>query len=370
MIYLDNNATSFPEPGVWNFLGQFASQGYGNPSSVHRLGKKTRQMISETSEKICKQLGFRGKVVYTSGATESLNLAIASLPKHSHVITSSSEHPAIIEPLKRAPFSVTYLDPDPKSCSLSPQQVRQAITPKTSALVLSWANSEIGFKTDVEAMAQLTQEHHIQYILDATAIVGREHISVPKGVTMMAFSGHKFHALPGTGVLLLAPNTRISPVFYGGGQQEGIRSGTENYYGIASLLYIFSQLEDKQPEIQQRITALRDSFEERLLEALPKIHVHCRENTRVNNVSAIAFPPLEGEVIQIALDMEGVMCSYGSACSSGATTAFKSLTGMGIEPSLAAATLRFSFSHLLTKEELDQAIAIIIRVVKRLYQAY
>ncbi|MEF9497244.1 cysteine desulfurase family protein [Chlamydia sp. 04-14] len=371
MIYLDNNAMAFLEPGLLQFLQQLFLEGiYANPSSVHSPGKKSRKIIHETTTLIQKTLSFSGQVIYTSSATESLNLAIASLPKGSHVITCSCEHPAIIEPLKNANLLVSYLDPQFGNCTISPEQIEAAITPTTSAIVLGWVNSEIGAKIDVEVIANIAREHNLQFIVDATAIVGREKIAIPKGVTMVAFSGHKFHALSGIGALLISPGFKVSPLLWGGGQQGGIRSGTENLWGIASLYYIFNILIEKQEEITSKILQYRNYFEARLKERIPEIRIHCEDQPRVNNVSAIAFPPLEGEVMQIALDVEGVACGYGSACSSGATTAFKSLVSMKIDQDIALATLRFSFSHLLTQEDLDLAIEKIMKVSTHLRSAW
>ncbi|AAP05146.1 cysteine desulfurase family protein [Chlamydia caviae] len=371
MIYLDNNAMASLEPGLLQFLQQLFCEGiYANPSSVHSAGKKSRKIIHDTTALIQKVLSFSGQVIYTANATESLNLAIASLPKGSHVITCSCEHPAIIEPLKNANLSVSYLDPDLGSCTLSPEKVEAAITPATSALVFGWVNSEIGAKIDIEAMANIAREHNLQFIVDATAIIGREKVAIPQGVTMVAFSGHKFHALSGIGALLISPRVKVSPLFFGGGQQGGLRSGTENLWGIASLYYIFNILNEKQEEIASTLAQYRNDFEACLKKRIPDIKIHCEHQPRVNNVSAIAFPPLEGEVMQIALDVEGVACGYGSACSSGATTAFKSLVAMKIDQDIALATLRFSFSHLLTQEDLNLAIEKIVKVTTHLKNAW
>ncbi|BAE81379.1 cysteine desulfurase [Chlamydia felis Fe/C-56] len=371
MIYLDNNAMASLEPGLLEFLQQLFRQGvYANPSSVHSAGKKSRKLVLETTELIQKTLSFSGQVIYTASATESLNLAIASLPKGSHVITCSCEHPAIIEPLKNAHLSVSYLDPKQGSCVVCPEQIEAAVTPATTAIVLGWVNSEIGARIDIEAIAHVAKAHNLQFIVDATAIIGREKVAVPKGVTMVAFSGHKFHALSGIGALLISSGVKVAPLLRGGGQQGGIRSGTENLWGIASLYYIFNLLDKKQEEISEKILRYRNYFEKCLKEHISDISIHCEHQPRVNNVSAIAFPPLEGEVMQIALDIEGVACGYGSACSSGATTAFKSLVSMQVDQDIAAATLRFSFSHLLTQEDLDLALEKIVKVITHLKSAW
>ncbi|KDU80673.1 aminotransferase class-V family protein [Chlamydia muridarum] len=343
--------------------------GFGNPSSVHSFGKKTKQLIKETSSLIEKALGFaRCRVIYTAGATESLNLAIQNIPPGSHVITSSMEHPAVIEPLKKAQLSVTYLDPIPGKCVVSLEQIKDAVQSDTSAIVLGWVNSEVGVRINLESIAAFAKERNLLLIVDATAIVGKEVIRVPEGVSMLAFSGHKFHALSGIGVLLTAPKIKLSPIILGGGQQGGSRSGTEHIHGIASLHYILKKILAEQSIISQTMCSYRDLFESHLQEAFPECVVHCQKEPRVSNLSAIAFPGLEGEVMQIALDLEGVACGYGSACSSGATTVFKSLTAMKVPQELAMATLRFSFSYLLSEQEVLTAVQKVIHVVRHLQQ--
>lgn len=187
---------------------------------------------------------------------------------------------------------------------------------------------------------------------------------------MLAFSGHKFHALSGVGVLLVSAGVKLVPMVFGGGQQFGLRSGTENLWGIASLYYIFSILQKRQAEIACTLLGYRESFERTIKHRIPSAVIHCEQQPRIHNVSAIAFPPLEGEVLQIALDVEGVACGYGSACSSGATTAFKSLAAMGVDHALAASTLRFSFSYLLRAEDVEFAAEKVINVVTRLHSIW
>ncbi|WP_100934856.1 cysteine desulfurase family protein [Candidatus Chlamydia corallus] len=368
MIYLDNNAMTPPEFGLLEFLQKtfVIDQTYANPSSVHQLGKKSHQLVLEASEWIQKVLSFRGRVLYTSGATESLNLAIASLPKGSHVITSASEHPAILEPLKHSLLSVSYLNPEEGRCVLTSEQIEMALTPRTSAIILGWVNSETGAKADIAAIAHFAQKRQLQFIVDATAIVGKERITLPPGVTMTAFSGHKFHALSGIGALLISPSVKLNPQLWGGAQQGGLRAGTENLWGIASLLYVFKYLDLYQDRLSQEILTHRNTFEEGIKACIPNVHIHCASQPRVNNVSTIAFPPVEGEVLQIALDMEGVACGYGSACSSGATAPFKSLVSMGLSEELTLSTLRFSFSHVLLQKEIERAVGIVEKVVGRL----
>lgn len=370
MIYLDNNATSFPEEKIFPFLEQLFGEGLGNPSSVHRLGQRAKQLVNDTTQLICESLSFPGRVLYTSGATEALNCIIANLPTHSHVITSSMEHAAILEPLKRAPLHVSYLDPDVHSGTVTVDQVEKALTPQTSAILLGWVNSEIGTRIDLEAIAHMACQHHVLLFVDATAIVGKEPIKVPTGVSGIVFSGHKFHALSGIGCLILAPKISIKPIIFGGGQQAGLRSGTENICGIASLNYMFQKFKNEQLDLSQKILSLRDRFESRISELLPDAIIHYRYQNRVNNISAIAFPPLEGEVLQIALDMEGVACGFGSACSSGATVAFKSLASLGVDPMIAAATLRFSFSYMLSETDVEQAVEILFRTITRFKEQF
>ncbi|WP_213357815.1 cysteine desulfurase family protein [Chlamydiifrater phoenicopteri] len=372
VIYLDNSSTTPPDPRLLPYLEElfFQKDFLSNPSAMHSSGRKAASLLRKAEDSIQKLLGFSSKIIFTSGATESLNLIINSLPP-GHIITSSLEHPAVIEPLKRLPSrQVSYLDPDGGQCVLSLSKIEDAIRSDTIAIVLGWVNAETGAKTDIASIAKLAFDKGLIFIVDATAIIGKERISVPNGVSALCFSGHKIHALAGTGVLAVSPKMKLIPQILGGGQQGNIRSGTENVLGIAALDFVVRYLINHIDEVSLFLREMRDAFEDRLLEKIPELTIHCAGGPRVSNIATVAFPSIEGEILRAALDLEGVESSYGTACSSGAVTAFKSLTAMGITQEVASSSLRFSFGRLNTMEEVERAVGIIVSIVGRMQEHF
>lgn len=373
MIYLDNNAWTFLDPKMLHFVQQnfsYDSGYYGNPSAIYQLGQHSKGLFLLVADAICQYLNFPGEVIFTAGATEGLNLCIENICSDAHVITSSLEHPAIIEPLKHSSLMVSYLDPRHGSCVVDVDQIASAYTTNTKAIVIGWANSETGACVDLEAIACFARTKQLLLIVDATGIVGKETVRVPDGVSAVVFSGHKIHAISGIGVVVYQKSWKLKPRVLGGGQQRGIRSGTEHVMGVASLYYILQQLLQNQDAIACQMRELRDYFESQILRYYPEAIIHCYEQKRVSNTSTISFPPLEGEVLQAALDLEGVVCGYGSACSSGSTTAFKSLPTMGVPDEIAASTLRFSLSKFTTREEIDHALQVLLRLISDMRQEY
>lgn len=359
MIYLDSSATSIPDPELWDYFKALFSDDVwlANPSSVHAYGKKSKLLIRNTINLIQTYLSTSYQIIFTSCATEGIALLVNSLPDRSHVVTTSIEHPSIIENLKKSSLNVTYIDPNPQDCVVDIDNIISSVSSDTVAIILGWVNSETGIKADIDRLAQFTKSNNIALIIDATALIGKEQSEIPDGVTALVFSGHKIHTVSGIGVIALHKQFHIKPMFFGGGQQFELRPGTENIIGIASLHYIFAKLLDNQSFYTEYLLNLRNQFEKQLILALPDLMIHGSNLSRVSNISTIAFPSLEGEVLQIALDMAGVACSYGTACSSGATTAFKSL--VGIDPEIARATVRFSFSRFNSEDEIAKAVHII-----------
>ncbi|WP_213318455.1 cysteine desulfurase family protein [Chlamydiifrater volucris] len=366
--YLDNSSTTPPDPELLPYLEElfFRKDFLSNPSAMHSSGRKAASLVRKAESSVQTLLQFPSRIIFTSGATESLNLILNSVPA-GHIITSSLEHPAVIEPLKKLPSRrVSYLDPGKEECVITPSKIEGAISDDTVAIVLGWANSETGAKTDISSIAEIAFAKKLMLIVDATAIVGKEKISVPNGVTALCFSGHKMHALSGIGVLAVNPKMRLNPLLLGGGQQGNIRSGTENILGIASLDFIARYLVENIADVSLHLQQLRDAFEHKILENYPGSIVHCSNISRLPNISTIAFPPLEGEILRAALDLHGIEASYGTACSSGAVTAFKSLFAMGIDQEIAASSLRFSFGRFNTLQEVKEASLLITSIATKM----
>lgn len=373
MIYLDNNATTCLDPHVRKFIFNLLDDSHvilGNPSSTHVFGRKAKKLVREAIENI--KAFFKAphfEVVFTSGATESLNMVINSLPS-GHIISSSIEHPAVIEPLKHLPNPVTFLDPLPGYGTVNVNQIKENLKPNTVALVFSSANSETGASLPMEEMAFFAKEHNLLFIVDGVASVCKEEIRLFEGITAFCFSGHKIHSLGGTGVALLHPSFKIKPLFLGGHQQLGRRAGTENVLGIAALGYALRVTQPLLLEIINKISLLRDELEASVLEFISDIRIHGQEYSRICNVSNIAFLDVEGEILQASLDLEGLSVGFGTACSSGVMTSTSGLIYMGISSDEAASSLRFSLSRFSTDEEIRKTVHILVNVVSRLRKGY
>lgn len=367
MIYLDNNATTFLDPVVAQAVQSVLRGKYGNPSSLHKYGQAAKALLVQASKQIAAFFGVSEEEVnFTSGATEALNMLVKAAPSGKHIITSSLEHAAVLEPLKRSGCPVTYLDPLPLIGAVTPKQVKEALTPNTSMIFLMAANNETGVKTDIEAIAELALEANIPLIVDGVSILGKETWKVPQGVTAVCFSGHKIHAPVGVGCLIIRKQFKPKPLIVGGGQQKGLRGGTENVAGIVGFAAGLACIREKISGDIARMRSLRDRFEEGILNKLPDVVIHGFDQPRLCNTSNIAFLGVEGETLLMVLDLAGVAASHGSACSSGALEPTRVLLNMGVTTSVARSSIRFSLSRFTTQEEIDKALEIVVDAVGRL----
>jgi cysteine desulfurase len=366
MIYLDNNATTFLDPEVFAALHPLLREGVGNPSSIHQWGQRAKGLLLDSHRQCAHFFGVApDEMIFTSGATEGLNLLLHNIPRDRHVITSSLEHAAVIEPLKGCGASVTYLDPLPGKGSVCVGQVKSAIQENTGMIIFSVANNETGIKTEIEAIAQLAEEAHIPFVVDGVSLLGKASFHLPKGVSAACFSGHKIHAPQGIGVAIVKKPFKASPLIVGGPQQRGLRAGTENLPGIVGFTKALTLLDDKWIE---KMATLRDRLEEGLLANLDDVVIHGKDEPRICNTSNIAFLGVDGETLLMALDLAGLAASHGSACSSGALEPSRVLLHMGIDSRVARSSLRFSLSRFTTQEEIERSITLITQTVKRLRQ--
>ncbi len=363
MIYLDHNATTFLDPHVLAAMEPILSGTLGNPSSTHRFGQAAKALLAKATKEVAAYFGVQtADVVFTSGATEALNMVIRSAPKGGHIITSSLEHIAVLEALKFTGCEVTYLDPEPGHGALSLKQIVEALTPRTSMLVVMAANNETGIKTDLDPIAAFAQERGLKLVVDGVAQLGKEPSKLPQGVTAACFSGHKIHAPTGVGVAIVRRAHRAHPLILGGPQQRGLRGGTENLaaiVGFAKALTLF-------PESSAPIAHLRDRFEKDLQASLNDLVIHGADQPRVCNTSHIAFLGVDGETLLMQLDLAGVAVSHGAACSSGTLEPSRVLLNMGVSRDSARSSIRFSLSRFTTEEEIERAVRIIANVVSQL----
>lgn len=367
MIYLDNNATTFLDPIVLKAVESVLTGLYGNPSSIHRYGQAAKALLIHASKQVAAFFEVsQEEIVFTSGATEALNMVIKSMTPGQHLITSSLEHAAVLEPIKRSGCSVTYLDPFPTKGAICPDQVEMALKPTTSMIILMAANNETGVKTDIEGIAKLAIKTGIPFVVDGVGILGKEEWKLPKGVAAACFSGHKIHAPAGVGCLVFRKQFKCRPFIVGGAQQNGFRGGTENLAGIIGFAKGLECIKEKIREDQARIQTLRDRFEQGVLKNLSDVVIHGENQPRVSNISNLAFLGVEGETLLMLLDLAGLAASHGSACSSGALEPSRVLLNMGVSSQIARSSIRFSLSRFTTEEEIERAIVIVTEAVTKL----
>lgn len=367
-IYLDNNASAPLDPRLADFIVHTLPSLQGNPSSSHHFGQIARGLISKARASFAAYLHVRpNELIFTSGGTESVNMAIRGLITNKlpgHIITSVAEHACVFascKELEAQGYAVTYL-PTGAFGAVLPEQVKAAMRPDTQLVALMAVNNETGVKTDVEAIAKITHEHKVPFFVDAISLLGKEEVKIPLGVSAMAFSGHKIHALQGIGLLFLRSGSKLHPLIIGGEHEHGRRAGTENLLGILSFAKAVELLDKNSIESMRQ---LRDKFESTLIKELSGVLIN-GEGARVSNVSNLAFSGVDGEALLMGLDRYGIAASHGSACSSGSLEPSRVLLSMGLPLERVNSSIRFSLSRLNTLEEIQSSCAIIIELVKRL----
>jgi cysteine desulfurase len=377
-IYFDNNATTPLDPRVKKAILEKSYLFPLNPSSSHFFGRVAKNLLQSSRAAIARFLQKPSDTIYfTSSATEALNTAIIGLVKSSskkHILTSHIEHAAVIESCRRLEqmgFEVTYLPPNEKGAP-PPEEIVKNLRSDTGLMIFSYANSETGVMADMKAIAAIAATNDIPLVADGVAILGKEPFTLYEGITAAAFSPHKCHGPKGCGILFLDSNDSISPLIVGGGQEKNLRSGTENIDAIWGSSVALSLL-DPIDEIRKKITTLRDTFERKLQEKVPDLIIHGKDN-RVCNTSNLSFPEIDGELLLIQLDQEGIAVSHGSACRAGGLEPSHVLMHMNIPIDLVRSSLRFSFSRMNELHEVDSAVEIIARLVaaqkKSLYSSH
>jgi len=362
-VYLDYNATTPVAPEVLAAMLPYFSEEYGNASSIHTFGQRARGAVEEARESVAALLGARpAEIMFSSGGTESNNHAIfgvvgAAEGAHKHVITSAVEHSAVLDPcksLEERGVAVTVLPVD-RDGIVNPEDVRRAIRPETVLITIMLANNELGTIEPIEEIARIASNHGVTLHTDAVQAAGKIPIDVAK------LGAH-------LGALYVRKGTRLEPLLYGGHSERDRRPGTEDVTSIAGLGKAAELALTRMREEGRRIAELRDRLENGLLERIPHASVNGSRAHRTPNTTNLTFPFIEGEAMVIALDLKGIACSTGAACSSGAVEPSHVLTAIGLAPEDARATLRLSLGHQTTDEEIDFALDTIPPVIDRLRQ--
>lgn len=367
-IYLDNNATTALDPRVFKAMLVDLQGPPANPSSVHWFGNQAKNLLQQARLSIASFFQAKPEeITFTSGGTESTNLFLRGLEKKGHVISTKIEHSCIYKTLltlEKEGLKVTYLPVGPWGAPL-PEDLKAAIRPETTAIVLSAANNETGVRLDLETFAEIAQQNRIPLFIDAVSFIGKEPFSMHPGITAVSLSGHKFHAPKGIGALFLRSSLKLSAQITGGEQEYQHRAGTENLSGILGLAKALEIVKAEQTQITQHLNDLRRHFEHGLQKELPIVMIN-GEGPRISNTSNLCFPGIDGETLLIQLDMAGIAVSHGSACASGALEPSRVLIQMGIPQKMARCSLRFSFSRMNTREEIDRVVEITSHIVQKL----
>lgn len=374
-IYLDHMSGMPIDKRVLDVMRPYLDTHYGNPSSTHGFGNEARQAIDDARNKVATLVGAETKeILFTSGGTESNNLAIKGVAyrnknKGNHIITSSIEHMSVINPCKdlsKQGFNVTYLPVDPYG-TVNVEALKDAVTDKTILVSIMYANNEIGTIEPISEISEIVHDKGGLLHVDAVAAAGQIRIEVQKdNIDLLSLSSNDLYGPRGTGALYVKTRTRIQPIILGGGQERGIRSGTENVAGIAGMGAAAELATSEIPLEAARLTKLRDRFIQELLESIPKSYLNGHPTKRLPNNVNIRFSYIEGESLLLSLDMEGVAASSGSACTSKTLEPSHVLLATGLKHEEAHGSLLFTLGRQNTDEDVTYVVELLPGIVKRL----
>jgi cysteine desulfurase len=381
-IYLDYNATTPVDPAVLDAMLPYLADNFANASSVHSPGQRARAAVDEARDFVAALIGAKpSEIVFTSGGTEADNLAIfgavtASTAPRKHAITTSIEHHAVLQAcqqLETQGIEVSYIAAKGSvegTCGegvIDAEAVRGAIRPETVLVSVMHANNELGTIQPVQEIARLARAARVPFHCDAVQSAGKLPIDVNEiGADLLSLSAHKIYGPKGVGALYVRSGSRIEPMWRGGQHERGLRPGTENVPGIVGMGVAAKLARKHLVEDSARIASLRDRFESALCENIPGIRVNGDLAQRVCNTTNMTIPGASGESLVIALDLQGIACSTGAACSSGAIEPSHVLLALGLSDEAARSSVRFSLGRMTTREEIERAIVTIPVVVERL----
>jgi cysteine desulfurase len=374
-IYLDYAATTPTHPEVVKAMLPYFTDAFGNPSSIHSLGQETKAAVEEARDKVAHLIGARSEeIVFTSGGTEADNFAVkgvayANRQRGNHIITTSIEHHAVLEPckfLEGQGFEVTYLPID-KYGLVDPEDVRKAITDKTILISVMHANNEIGTIEPIPEIAKIAQRQEIYFHTDAVQTIGHIPVNVDAlGVDLLSISAHKIYGPKGIGALYIRKGTRIVPFMHGGEQERGRRASTENVPAIVGFGKAVEIAESEMQDEMERLTSLRDELIRGLFERMEGIYLNGHPSQRLPSNVNISVEFVEGESMAISLDLDGIAASTGSACASNAIEASHVLLALGLPAWLCHGSLRLSLGRETTREDMERVLEVLPRIVSRL----
>ena len=375
-IYFDHNATTPVDSAVADAVVHALRDQFGNASSIHSFGQTAKSLVDDARANVAALVGGGPQeVVFTSGGTESDNLAVRGAAEalastnRRHLVASAIEHEAILHTLKALGKQgwTTTLIPVGASGVVSVEDLREAVTDKTALVSVMHANNEIGTIQPIRELADVTHEHGAVFHTDAVQTAGKLAVNVSSlGVDLLSLSAHKFNGPKGVGALWVRRGSRLVATATGGRQERNRRAGTENVPGIVGLGVAARLAIGRREAEHVRLSELRDRLERGILSKVPNTTVNGDPASRVHNTTNVSFDRVEAESLLIGLDLEGVAVSTGSACSSGTLEPSHVLRAMGFSPHRAQSSIRFSLGQGNTEEEVDKVIEVLPRVVEKL----
>jgi cysteine desulfurase len=374
-IYLDYAATTPTDPEVVKAMLPYFTDQFGNPSSVHSFGQEGNVAIEKVRERIASFLGAKSEeIVFTSSGTESNNLALkgtayANEYKGNHIITSSIEHHAILEPcqfLEQRGFTITYLPVD-KDGLVDPEDVKKAITAKTILISIMHANNEIGTIEPIAEIGKIAREREIAFHTDAVQTFGHLPVNADEiNVDLLSISAHKLYGPKGIGALYVRKGTQMVSLMHGGEQERSRRASTENVPAIVGFGKALEIAQDRMDEETRRLTILRDNFIKCLPERIDQVRLNGHPTKRLPNNVNISIDLVDGATMLLNLDLEGIAVSVGSACSSSNLEPSHVLLALGYSRKQALGSLRFTLGRYTTEKELNHVLDVLPEIVGKL----
>lgn len=374
-MYLDNSATTAVSEEVLNEMEPYFREAYGNPSTLYSVGREAKKGLDKARQRVADAINADPKeIIFTSGGSESDNLAIKGIAlklkgKGNHIITSEIEHPAVKETLhflETLDFKVTYL-PVYENGIVKVEDVKDAITPETILITIMHGNNEIGTLQPIAEIGKLARERKILFHTDAVQTFGKVKVDVEElNVDLLSLSSHKVHGPKGVGALYIRKGTRVEPLIHGGGQEKGIRSGTENVPGIVGFGKACELAATQLDEHYEKLISIRNEISEKILNTIPEAYLNGDAEKRLPNLLNFRFKAIEGESLILLLDAKGYQASTGSACSSNTLEASPVLTALGLDPVDVHGSLRISLAPESDNFDVDEFVNTVAEAVARL----
>lgn len=386
-VYLDYAATSPADERVIKAMEPYWRRFFGNPSSLHSFGQETRGAVEMARVKVAHLIGAEPEeMVFTSGGTEADNFALKGVAyavksQGNHFITTKIEHSAILNPAKFLTkqaclpdgqgFAVTYLSPQ-KDGLIKPEDLRAALTDKTILVSIMHANNEVGTIEPIKELAEVIQKFRGAkkiplFHIDAVQTVGHLPVNVNElGVDLLSMSAHKLYGPKGVGALYVRKGVNLEPFMHGGEQERGRRGSTENVAGIVGFGKACELAEKEMDAEKIRLTKLRDYFIQEVTSEIDRVTLNGHATRRLPNNINLSFEGIEGESMMLSLDLAGIACSTGSACSSNTLEPSHVMLALGVNPEMAHSSLRFTLGKETTKQDLDYTVNQLVKIIKRL----